>query len=123
MRLACYVLSTILLSASTVAFSDEIPNYVLEAAAKAHIDKVHITTAKIKSITKDGDKITLEFDGYAEIGSQKTQHMEKEVTYFEPRQEGEVRLIDLPEDSKEVRIYWGYGVSNFSKILAFEKIR
>ncbi len=123
MRLVNYILSTILITASTAAISGEIPEYVLELAAKANIYEVQITTAKIKSITKGGDKITIEFDGYAEIGSQKTQHMVEEAIHFQPRKEGEVRLIDLPEDSKEIRIYWGYGVGNFSKILAFEKIR
>ncbi len=123
MRPVWYILSTLLTFTSTVAFSDDIPKYVLEKAASAHISEVLVTTVKIKSITKDGDKIILEFGGFAEIGSQKTQRMEQQETFFEPRKEGEVRLIDLAEDSKEIRIYWGYNAMNWSKVLAFEKIR
>ena len=123
MKLMSYILTLLFMFTPAISLADEIPEYVQEKASGSMISEVNITTAKIKSIVKDGNKITIEFDGYAEIGSQKTETMEREDIFFQPRKEGEVRLIDLPEDSKEIKIYWGYRVTGSSVVLGFEKIR
>jgi len=123
MRLLSYVFTIIFILTPIFALSDDIPKYVQDKADSSVIREVFVTTAKIKSIVKDGNKITIEFDGYAEIGSQKTQRMEREEIFFQPRKEGEVRLIDLPENSKEIKIYWGYRVTGSSVVLGLEKIQ
>jgi len=123
MKLSSYVFAILFILIPATASSDDIPKYVQDKADSSAIGEVNVTTAKIKSIVKDGNKITIEFDGYAEIGSQNTQRMEREETFFQPRKEGEVRLIDLPEDSKEIKIYWGYRVTGSSVVLGLEKIQ
>ena len=123
MKILSYVFAILLILTPAISLSQDIPKYVQEKADNSLISEVTVTTAKIKSIVKDGNKITIEFDGYAEIGSQNTQRMEREETFFQPRKEGEVRLIDLPENSKEIKIYWGYRVTGSSVVLGLEKIR
>ena len=123
MKLLSCVLTLLFMFAPTISLADEIPQYVQEKASGSMISKVSVITAKIKSIVKDGNKITIEFDGYAEIGSLKTETMKREEIYFQPRKVGEIRLIDLPGDSKEIKIYWGYGVTGSAVVLGWKKIR
>lgn len=123
MKLLPYILTLLFMLTPAIALADEIPHYVQEKASGSMISQVNVTTAKIKSIVKDGNKITIEFDGYAEIGSQKTETMKQEEIFFQPRKAGEVRLIDLPEDSKEIKIYWGYRVTGSTVVLGWKKIR
>lgn len=73
-----YILFAFFICTSPITLAEDIPQYVQEEADKKHITDIQVTTAKIKSIKKDGSELTIEFDGYAEIGSQKTEVLKKE---------------------------------------------
>ncbi len=126
-RMTLFVVSTLFMSFSPIVFAEEVPKYVEEQAKAEGIKEINITTATIKSITKEDNTLTIIYDGFAVMGTHKSQQYMVKFDHSSPRTEAEIRIetriMALPDDAKEVKIYWGYLSGRFQRVLAIEKLR